>query len=306
VVSVSRTGGASGAASIDYSINNGSALAGADFAPASGTLQWASGQSGERTFSVALVNDTAVESAESATLVLSNAIGAALGTRASAALTIADDDTTEPGGGSGGTPDLADTFSRTDGGTIGNGWIEKNAAAFSLQSGRAAKQSTSADYRNNLVYRPAIEDLADVEVAAEFRLNSGTVGYPMVVARLQNASTADGFTGYLLAIAGTSTGATISRQNGGGWDSILTGMTLSSALNTFDTYRLRLRISGSTAVALAGYVERWTGSAWQTIGSATLTDTSSSRIVGSGSVGFGGDVESSYSFDNVSRSALTP
>lgn len=305
VVTVSRTGGSAGPASVNYSISNGSAVAGADFSAATGTLQWASGQSGERTFSVPIIDDASTESAESATLLLTNAVGAVLGSRTSAALNIADNDapSSSPSGGSGSVA-ILDTFGRADAAALGNGWLEKTPSAFSLSGGRVVKHSTATDYRNNLVYRPAAEDVANVEVAAEFRLTASSVGYPMVVARLQNASSANGFSGYLLAIAGSPNSAVISRQNGSSWDSILTRMTLSSALNTTDTYRLRLRVVGTSSVTLSGFVERLNGTSWQTIGTATTTDSSASRISTGGSVGLSADVESGFSFDNFSRSPL--
>lgn len=297
-IAVTRTGGSSGAASIDYSIASGSAIAGADFQSTSGTLRWLSGESGERTFTVSVYDDSSVESSETATLTLTNAIGASPGSPTTATLSIADNDTAAPDTG------FLDTFSRADSGVIGGGWIEKNGAAFSLQNGRAMKLAAGSDYRNNLVYRPAAEDLANVEVAVEFRLNSTSPGYPAVAARVQNPAAANAFNAYLLYIAASTTSASIGRQTGSAYDTVLAHVNLSSALNTTDTYRLRLRVTGSAPVAITGYVERLNGGTWQIIGSTSVSDNSSSRISGAGSIGFTGDFEAAYSFDNVSRVAL--
>lgn len=89
---VNRTGGSSGAASINYSTSNGSAVAGSDYSAASGTLNWNNGEEGSKSFSVAVVNDSDDESNETVNLALSNASGAALGSPGSAVLTIEDDD----------------------------------------------------------------------------------------------------------------------------------------------------------------------------------------------------------------------
>jgi plastocyanin len=91
-VHVSRTGGADGAVSISYAATAGTATAGSDFTPTSGTLSWADQDSADKTFQVAIVNDTVPESNETIHLALSAPTGgAALGT-SSGTITIVDDD----------------------------------------------------------------------------------------------------------------------------------------------------------------------------------------------------------------------
>jgi hypothetical protein len=51
-------------------------------------------------------------------------------------------------------------------------------------------------------------------------------------------------------------------------------------------------------VRLTAFVERLNGSVWEIIGQAAYNDTSSERISTAGAVGFGGDVEDAYVFDN--------
>lgn len=93
-ISVSRVGGSSGAATVDYSTQDGTATAGADYAAAIGTLSWAGGDATPKTFTVTVNDDATVESDETVQLALTNATGAALGSPSSAALTIVDDDAT--------------------------------------------------------------------------------------------------------------------------------------------------------------------------------------------------------------------
>jgi mannan endo-1,4-beta-mannosidase len=52
VVTVERTGGSAGSASVGYSTANGTAVAGTDYTAASGTLTWATGDSAAKTISV--------------------------------------------------------------------------------------------------------------------------------------------------------------------------------------------------------------------------------------------------------------
>ena len=96
-IGVVRSGGSDGAVSIDYATANGTATAGSDYQSASGTLDWADGNSGTRSFTVTILDDTADESNETVTVRISNATGSAtVGTPASVTLTISDNDTAAP------------------------------------------------------------------------------------------------------------------------------------------------------------------------------------------------------------------
>jgi hypothetical protein len=91
-VSVSRTGGSNGATSIAYSTTNGTAVAGTDFTGASGTLQWASGETANKSFSIAISNAQPFSGSRSFTIKLSSpGSGAALGTPGQALATITGD-----------------------------------------------------------------------------------------------------------------------------------------------------------------------------------------------------------------------
>ncbi len=94
VISVERSRGEDGAVSVDYSTQDGSALAGTDYQAVSGTLNWGPGDGSRRTFQVPIVNDAAGESAEHFRLALSNATGGAVVdmARGSARVTIVDND----------------------------------------------------------------------------------------------------------------------------------------------------------------------------------------------------------------------
>jgi plastocyanin len=93
VARVERAGGDDGAVSIQWSTENGSAVAGSDYTAGNGTIHWQDGEAGEKTFAVALIDDGADEIDETVTLKLASPTGgAALGAPQQATLTIVDND----------------------------------------------------------------------------------------------------------------------------------------------------------------------------------------------------------------------
>jgi hypothetical protein len=90
-ITVTRTGGAAGAVSVDYATQNGTAIAGQDYAATSGNLVLNDGQQ-SATFAVAISNDATGEADETVFLALSNPLGGATLGAANATLTIQDDD----------------------------------------------------------------------------------------------------------------------------------------------------------------------------------------------------------------------
>lgn len=204
---------------------------------------------------------------------------------------------------SAGAVDLFDDFERADNSNLGNGWIEKQGGAFTLQNGEAAKQSVATLYRDNVVYRPASEDLLDQEASIELNWLSGSIGYPQVFVRLQSATVAQGnsLDGYILYVRNSATEVILGKQLGGQFVITLATLNLSTALNTTDQFRLRLRATGTSPVQLSAWVERFDGSNWQVIGQANVSDSFSNRIATAGAVGFGGHYENTYSYDNFQR-----
>jgi len=92
LVTVTRTGGSSGAVTVDFATSNGSAAAGSDYAATSGMLSFADSVT-SRTFSVSIIDDAVYEGNESFTVSLSNATnGASLGNPAVATVTIQEND----------------------------------------------------------------------------------------------------------------------------------------------------------------------------------------------------------------------
>jgi uncharacterized delta-60 repeat protein/uncharacterized repeat protein (TIGR01451 family) len=90
LITVIRTGGSSGNASVNYQTADGTATAGADYAPAGGLLVFADGEV-SKTFAVDIFDDVLVEGDETVNLTLFNAVGSGLG-QATSTLTILADE----------------------------------------------------------------------------------------------------------------------------------------------------------------------------------------------------------------------
>jgi choice-of-anchor B domain-containing protein len=92
LVSVSRIGGSDGAASVNYQLIDGTAIAGEDFDSVNGTLNWADGDGEAKSFTINLIDDGDGEENETFSVVLSSVVGSNLGSRAQLTITIEDDE----------------------------------------------------------------------------------------------------------------------------------------------------------------------------------------------------------------------
>jgi CSLREA domain-containing protein len=93
---VNRTGGSDGAASVNYAVTDGTATtADNDYSvsPASGTFNWADGNSDPKTITITVNGDTKFETDETVIITLSGPTGAAISGTNPATLTIVNDDT---------------------------------------------------------------------------------------------------------------------------------------------------------------------------------------------------------------------
>jgi hypothetical protein len=88
-VTVNRTGGSNGAASVSYATSNGTATAGTDFTAVSGTIQWADGDASSKSFTVPISSATPFAGTKTFTVALSNpSQGSALASPSSASVNI--------------------------------------------------------------------------------------------------------------------------------------------------------------------------------------------------------------------------
>ncbi len=105
-VTVRRTGALDSAVAVQYETAAGTAVAGEDFVAAIGQLQWAAGDTADKTIVLILTNDSAAEATETMTLRLFAPTNGATLAESLATITITDDDSPAPpppnNGGSGG------------------------------------------------------------------------------------------------------------------------------------------------------------------------------------------------------------
>ncbi len=132
-VRVQRTGGSSGAVSVQYATADSAATAGSDYATANGTLSWTDGDATEKSFTVAITNDTQVESDETFTVALSNPVGTSVEGTSTLTVTITNDDSSTPS-----TPTTPTTPPSSSGGGGGSGlggleWLLALTAALRLR-----------------------------------------------------------------------------------------------------------------------------------------------------------------------------
>lgn len=90
-ITVVRNGGSSGQSTVEYETANGSATAGSDYAATKGTITFMAGET-QKTFTVPITNNAAIEGMKTVILSLKNPAGASLGAIASAQLAIMDDE----------------------------------------------------------------------------------------------------------------------------------------------------------------------------------------------------------------------
>ncbi|MBU4365988.1 MAG: hypothetical protein KKF10_02525, partial [Verrucomicrobia bacterium] len=89
-LTVTRTGGSFGSASVDYTTSDGTASTGSDYTSRSGSLSWSDGDTSSKTITVSITDDILDENNETFTVTLSNAVGAGLGSPSSATVMIVD------------------------------------------------------------------------------------------------------------------------------------------------------------------------------------------------------------------------
>lgn len=108
VVSVRRSGGNLGAVSADYTMTDGTAVAGSDYTSSSGTLTWGAGADGDVSIGILPIDDSVQENSEQWTISLSNFTGGATADGADLVVTLTDNDSpvsSPPSGGGGGALD---------------------------------------------------------------------------------------------------------------------------------------------------------------------------------------------------------
>lgn len=93
VLNVTRSGGSSGRVTVDFTTENGSALAGSDYGATAGMLSWENGETGSKSITIPIIDDSVAEEPETFTVRLSNVTnGATIQAPNPATVTIMSDD----------------------------------------------------------------------------------------------------------------------------------------------------------------------------------------------------------------------
>jgi hypothetical protein len=212
-------------------------------------------------------------------------------------------------------PIFLDDFDRADSSTIGNGWIAKQPAFVIGGDMLVRDDFGNLNYVDNILYRPAAENILDVRATVELSYASvSDAEYPQLHIRVQTGSvttpgTLDSYDFFPNGGVGSGN-MIISRQHGGSSStgSILCGFSMSAAFDTTHRFRFSLSAKGTTSIALSGTVETLMGATWQSLGSTSCMDTDPTKIDQPGSVGVSGanqgEQTGDFSYDNFTLYAL--
>jgi hypothetical protein len=211
--------------------------------------------------------------------------------------------------GGDGSAIFLDDFNRPDAALIGNGWIEKRPIEFSLGDDQVVRGPVDGfDYPDNMVYRPAAEDIESSEISVELTFQSSVTGFPQIHSRIQEdtiiqAGTVDS---YVFAINANPTQAMLARTRGAENITPLATINLAETLTPGERYRLSLRVTSVGTVSVFGLVEHFESGTWTMIGQGTAQDSDPMRLDDAGSVGFSCSANDSdlYHFDNFMRTPM--
>ena len=146
-MTVNRTNGSTGAASVQFATADGTAIAGTNYQATSGTLNWASGDSSPKTFSVKVARNSAAS--KEFKVALSAPSGATLGSVASATCTIASASTTGNASSGGSSSGTTSSSSSSSGGSSSSGSSSgTTSSSSSSSSGAGASGQTFWVYYN--------------------------------------------------------------------------------------------------------------------------------------------------------------
>jgi hypothetical protein len=194
-----------------------------------------------------------------------------------------------------------DDFNRAAGDPLGNNWVERAGVAFVLENNAVRKANSITRYRDNIVYRPPIEDALDVETRMEIRVTaSPAIGNPQLWARVQNVGQ-NVVTGYHVYLDDGFGHFHVGRHIGA----------FSEEIAAFDTdelvpgevYRLVLQVTGTdpSVRVYARMEEQRANGTWRMLAETGTFDNGNQRVRTKGGVGFSADRDGTVTYDNFER-----
>ena len=213
VAVVHRSGSATGAVSVDYTVSDLNATAGSDYAgPASGTLNWDNGDARPRWIEFAITDDGSAEPAEAFEIVLSNPQGATLGGKPGVTIEIQDADgaNAPPSAnaglartvGSGVTVALdGSASSDPDGDSLAYAWSQTMGPTVSIANGNSATASfTSPTVSSDTLLRFQLQ-VTDPSGASDTASVAITVSAPSAPAPTSSGGGGGGSATWLLLLS---------------------------------------------------------------------------------------------------------
>uniref|UniRef100_A0A486XLJ0 Calx-beta domain-containing protein n=1 Tax=Rheinheimera sp. BAL341 TaxID=1708203 RepID=A0A486XLJ0_9GAMM len=180
-LTVQRLSGSDGAVSVQYQLESGTAQAVEDFTDNSGQLDWADGDSSDKSFSISLLDDDIAETDESFTVRISSVDGSVTGPVDNIVVTIQDNDSnTAPvvNAGedrqvnAGQTVTLTATATDAQGDAISYQWQQISGISVTLQNAGSASSSFVAPVSSaSLVFRVTATDSRGASSSDDINLN---------------------------------------------------------------------------------------------------------------------------------------
>lgn len=222
-IRVERSNGEDGAVSAQYSTSNGSAVAGQDYTAASGTLSWAAGDGSDRTFTVAIANDSTQEGGETFTITLSGATGGAAidPERGSTTVVILANDGGSGGTGGGGDDGDHDGDDDDDGNTAGTIKFDERDFVAVEESGKAVITVERSGGESGAVSIQYSTANGTATAGQDYTATSGTLSWAAgdessksFTVPLLNDSLAEGTETVVLVLSNPTGGASVSEARG--------------------------------------------------------------------------------------------
>ncbi len=212
-------------------------------------------------------------------------------------------------------PTFRDDFARDDG-TIGNGWLlRRTPGCFGIRGGELLRSAQTPDagtdsYVDCLIYRPASEDLLNVEASVIVRFKDTPQGWPQIHARIQKGTvgTAGMLDSYFFFLNRSSGFFELGHVHGAAAFDVFATFAANPALDSTTPVRLTLRVTGTGPVKLVGTLDRFVNGQWLQSGQVAHDEDAASIPV-AGSVGLSSgaakdEATSNYAYDDFTRTPL--
>lgn len=182
---------------------------------------------------------------------------------------------------------FADAFTRADSATVGNGWVEDNAAVFEILSNACKATGNAAGFAANIMRAPASANFVDGKAVVEFTHTAGAV--PQLYLRLA-AAAASGYLVYwntTLRLSKITTGTLVDLD------------TQTYALAVGTNYRLTFEIQGNNKTVVLHDMDAVSDV-------VTLTDSADSTYTSSGYTALSIHDSGTATYDNFESFELLP